>query len=201
MKAVVISLEPWADAWGRNQHLSVELLRQGFVSRLWFVEPPSGRGQSIRMRAVRPGVVAVTPSSPLPKTLGGLRHIGGRLRRNLIQDADLLWVNDPILGAHCLSAETPTIYDVTDDWRAADPGGRITRAEDRLAHEAQTVVGSPALRQLWQERYGLHPPVVQTSPPPVSWAQGADEFWKAAMHLTSEFWSSTRAPKKEPSRG
>src|SRR3954454_10216892 len=98
MKVVLISLECWDDVWRRNQHLATELIRSGHVSKLLFVEPPQSRPPSMRLRPVGAGVVAVTPASPVPKRLGGLIDVGRGIRRRLVHNADLLWVNDPALG-------------------------------------------------------------------------------------------------------
>jgi len=78
---------------------------------------------------------------------------------------DLLWVNDAPLGVHCLSRRRRAVYDVTDDWREFLRVPRIRRrliaAEDRLTRRAQVIVCSEVLRERWQRRYGVNPPVVQ----------------------------------------
>jgi teichuronic acid biosynthesis glycosyltransferase TuaH len=173
MKAVVISLEPWDDVWRRNQHLSVELVRQGLITDLWFVEPPARGRRPVQLRAVRPGIVAVTPTTQIPKTLGGLMLMGRHLSRTLVRNADLLWVNDPTLGVHCLSRGVPTVYDVTDDWRAAGFPARIVRrivrAENQLAIRARTIVCSPVLQQRWRERYGVAATIVRNGIDLAAW--------------------------------
>jgi teichuronic acid biosynthesis glycosyltransferase TuaH len=173
MKVVVISLEPWDDVWRRNQHLSVELVRQGLVTSLWFVEPPVRGTHPTRLRQVRPGIVAVAPTARLPKTLGGLVEVGRHLSRNIVRTADLLWVNDPALGVHCLSPGVPTIYDVTDDWRTAGFPARIVRrivrAENRLATRAGTIVCSAVLQQRWRSRYGVLAPIVRNGIDQAAW--------------------------------
>jgi teichuronic acid biosynthesis glycosyltransferase TuaH len=173
MKVVVISLEPWDDVWRRNQHLSVELVRQGLVTSLWFVEPPVRSTHPTRLRQVRPGIVAVAPTARLPKTLGGLIEVGRHLSRGVVRTADLLWVNDPALGVHCLSPGVPTIYDVTDDWRTAGFPARIVRrivrAENRLATRASTIVCSAVLQQRWRNRYGVLAPIVRNGIDQEAW--------------------------------
>jgi teichuronic acid biosynthesis glycosyltransferase TuaH len=184
MRVVLISLEPWDDVWRRNQHLSTELIRQGIISDLWFVEPARRGRRSTSIRAVRPGVVAVSPGSPLPKSLGGLIHLGRYLAQRIVRGSDLLWINDPALGVQCLTRGTPTIYDVTDDWRAAGFPPRITRrivrAEDRLAVRARTIVCSYELRRRWEARYGVDAPVVQNAVDSRAWSSAEP------IHLPSE---------------
>ena len=164
MKVALISLEPWDDVWRRNQHLAAELIRLGLVDHLWFVEPARRGRRSMSTREVGPGVTVIAPSTPLPKSLGGLRLLGRRVRRRLLHDVDLLWVNDPALGVHCMRRDLATVYDVTDDWRTARFPRRILRriiaAEDRLARSARTVVCSAVLLQRWFERYGIRAPIV-----------------------------------------
>jgi glycosyltransferase involved in cell wall biosynthesis len=81
-----------------------------------------------------------------------------------LRQADVLWVNDPTLGVHCLRSGQPVVYDVTDDWRAYDFPSRIVRrivqAEDILARRARTVVCSAELRDRWRERYGVEAVIV-----------------------------------------
>jgi glycosyltransferase involved in cell wall biosynthesis len=76
----------------------------------------------------------------------------------LDREADLVWINDPVIGSHCATRK-PTLYDVTDDWRETLAPPRVIRriiaAEDRLARSATTVVCSKVLRSRWQERYDL----------------------------------------------
>src|SRR4051812_26450997 len=188
MKVVLISLEPWDDVWRRNQHLTVELIRQGHISQLWFVEPAHRRLKSAQIRPVAPGVVALTPSSPLPKRVGGLLDVGRLIRRRLVDDADLLWVNDPSLGVHCLSSQTPAIYDVTDDWRTAGFPDRIVRriirAEDTLARRATTIVCSDVLKQRWKSRYGVDAQVVRNAVDRQAWLSAtAKELHGAGPHV------------------
>ena len=164
MKVVLISLERWDDVWRRNQHLATELIRERLVEQVWFVEPMVRGRRGMSFRPVSPGIAAVSPSTPLPRSLGGLAAIGQRIRRHIAHDADLLWVNDPTLGVHCLRPDVPTVYDVTDDWRTAGFPKRIVRrithAEDRLAEDARTIVCSQVLHDRWRERYRLDPAIV-----------------------------------------
>ena len=174
MHMAVLSLEPWDDVWRRNQHLSVELVRQGLVSSLTFVEPPRREVVESRSRAVPAGIRVVSPRLRLPRTLGGLRYAGRRLKRDAVRGVDLLWVNDPALGVHCLSPSVPAVYDVTDDWRTYPFPPRIVRrivrAEGRLARAAMTVVCSPTLRDRWQTRYSVTASVVATGIDVPAWA-------------------------------
>lgn len=161
----MISLEPWDAVWRRNQHLSSRLVSTGRVDDLLFVEPPKRVLGSPRVRPVQDGISAATPNLLLPKSAGGLRELGRRLRRGLLADLDLLWVNDPALGVHCRARGVPVVYDVTDDWRCAGfphrIRRRIVRAEDRLVESCGTIVCSVGLQERWRERYGITPPLVQ----------------------------------------
>lgn len=161
-----ISLEPWDDVWRRNQHFAWQLVEQGLVSRLVFVEPPK-LGDRPRRRSPRPGVEVVRPLLPAPKRLAGLQLAGALLRLTALRNVDVLWVNDATLGRHCVRSGVRAVYDVTDDWRTFDNPPyirqRIVAAEDKLARRARTIVCSEVLAQRWEERYGARPPVVQNA--------------------------------------
>jgi len=177
MKVVLISLESWDSVWRRNQYLACELVQQNLISHLWFVEPLRRGRPSIEVTPVRPGISAVRVSGPVPKSLGGLALAGRRITRTIASDIDLLWVNDPVLGSHCLGAGVPVVYDVTDDWRSAPFPERITRrivrAEDRLSDRARTIVCSLTLQRRWRERYGVDAAVVHN---------GVDaDLWRSAV--------------------
>lgn len=169
--AALISLEPWDEVWRRNQHFAAELLRQRLVEHVLFVEPP-GALDSVATRQPEPGITVVTPRLRLPKRAGGLGVLGRELRRGPVGECDVLWVNDPALGVHCLSESQAALYDVTDDWREFGfpqrIKRRITRAENALAIRARTVVCSDVLRDRWRSRYGtdavvIHNGVVETA--------------------------------------
>lgn len=159
-----ISLEPWDRTWRRNQHLASRLVEQGHMSQLVFVEPPV-LGQRGARGTPRPGVLTIRPSLLLPKRAGGLRLAAALLRRGPLRNVTVLWVNDPQLGVHCLRPEVPTVYDVTDDWRAFPQPPHIVRrivaAEDELARRASTtVVCSRVLAERWRDRYGIQAVVI-----------------------------------------
>jgi hypothetical protein len=159
-------LEAWDDTWRRNQHFAAQLVRQGLVRELLFIEPPvlGDRGRSWQPE---PGIQVVRPALLIPKRYGGLTLVGRLLRAGRLRSVDVLWVNDPQLGVHCLSPGRRAVYDVTDDWRTFDQPEHILRrivaAEDRLAETARTVVCSEVLADRWAERYGSRPPVVQNA--------------------------------------
>ena len=161
-----ISLEPWDEVWRRNQHLAWQLVGQGLVERLVFVEPPR-LGKGWQRSSPRPGLEVVRPPMLGLKRLGALPATGALLRRTVLRGIDALWVNDPTLGVHCLSPRTPAAYDVTDDWRTFDDVPRIRRriikAEDRLARRASTIVCSQVLGERWTERYDVRSTVVQNA--------------------------------------
>ncbi|MBW3646320.1 MAG: glycosyltransferase [Actinobacteria bacterium] len=161
-----ISLEPWDEVWRRNQHFAWQLVEQGLVSRLVFVEPPR-LGERPRRWSPQPGIQVVRPLLPAPKRLGGLQLAGVLLRQTVLRRIDVLWVNDATLGRHCVRKGVQAVYDVTDDWRTFDNPPyirqRIVSAEDALARQAGTIVCSEVLAQRWEDRYGARPPVVQNA--------------------------------------
>ena len=111
-----------------------------------------------------PGIDVLRPSLYVPKRIGGLGVVGAQLRRGPLRDVDVLWVNDPDLGVHCLRSRQAAVYDVTDDWRTFQQAPRVLRrivsAEDRLAVRARTCVCSAELATRWKERYGVDAAVV-----------------------------------------
>ena len=184
MRAALISLEDWDDVWRRNQYLASALVEQGVLRRIVFVEPPRPGTLGWQRRDVAPGITAVRPPLSVPRRLGGLRlvasalrsELGSELGSELLGGCDVLWVNDPVLGAHCLRGVgdgRPAVYDVTDDWREAGfpprIRRRIVRAEDRLAARARTVVCSDELRRRWRERYGVEATLVPNGVDTAAW--------------------------------
>ena len=156
-RIALLSLEPWDDTWRRNQHLASALVAGSMVDRMTFVEPAEKKS-SRTSREPLPGITVYTPVSTLPGRLGRARAVARQVRRDVLPDVDLLWVNDPVVGAYSLDG-MPALYDVTDDWRlvAAAPHvrRRIVRSEDRLAQRARTVVCSSVLQERWRQRYGV----------------------------------------------
>lgn len=177
---VVISLERWDDVWRRNQHLVAGLLEADPDLRVLFVEPAADPAHDLlsrrRPRLGRP-VAEVGPPAPgrlwaygpvkwLPRRLD--RHADDRLARAAIRAAGrlgmrhpLLWINDPGMVALAERSSWPTLYDITDDWVAADrPTGELERTatnEARLLGIArEVVVCSPELAR----RKGATRPVV-----------------------------------------
>jgi glycosyltransferase involved in cell wall biosynthesis len=174
MRAAVLSLEPWDDTWRRNQHISAELVRQGLVDELHFVEPAVRTPRTRPTRSAGHGIVVHTPTLRLPRSLGGHAELGHRLTKQ-VQGIDVLWINDPTLGVHCRPRGAQAVYDVTDDWREAGFPARIrrriVRAEGALARRALTTVCSPNLRDRWRERYGIAPSVVLNGIDRAAWQQ------------------------------
>jgi len=165
VRLALISLEPWDEIWRRNQHLSAQLVRQQLVESVTFIEPPVRHGKTADGAwSPEPGISVFRPRLYVPRTLGGLALLGRQLRRGVLRACDLLWVNDPTLGVHCLSRAQPAIYDVTDDWREFRGPRRIirrvTKSEDKLAQKCKTIVCSEVLRERWRNRYGVSAPVV-----------------------------------------
>lgn len=169
---VVISLEPWDEVWRRNQWLVTGLLRRDPALRVLFVEPGPDplhalrrrtrphRGRGLRPGPQLPGVGAGRlwlhePTKVLPRRLDpgqdrrwAARVVAVAARLGLTRPT--LWVNDT-RGVEVLRRTGwPTLYDVTDDWLAAD---RPAAEHDRLVEQervlldsaAEVVVCSPAL--------------------------------------------------------
>lgn len=168
---IVISLEPWDQVWRRNQHLVSGVMRRRARSRVLFVEPPSDVGLALtrrrsprRGRGLRKGPeISGAPDSQLwlyqptkiwPRRLdpGFDRRRAGAIRRaarRLALSNPVVWINDAD-GAPLLDSGWPSVYDITDDWLAADrpPAeiARLARQEaDLLARADEVVVCSPAL--------------------------------------------------------
>lgn len=177
---VVVSLERWDEVWRRNQHLVAGLLSANPGLRVLFVEPPTDPihdllarrrprfGRGVReVDDVAPGRLhAVRPVKWLPRRLD--RGADDRLARSVVRAADrlgmrhpLLWINDPGMAPLAERSGWPTLYDVTDDWLAADrPQAELQRTaanEATLFRVAQeVVVCSPELVR----RKGTARPVV-----------------------------------------
>jgi teichuronic acid biosynthesis glycosyltransferase TuaH len=171
----LVSLEPWDDVWRRNQHLTAQLLRSGAVDAVDFLEPAQLLAGRRATEVPLPGVSTLPTSLRFPKRAGGLIELGRRLRRTVLRTTDVLWVNDPQLGVHCLQAGQRAVYDVTDDWRSYDFPPRvlrrIIRAEDILARHAVTVVCSAELKERWRSRYGVEAAVVHNGVDSSGWAE------------------------------
>lgn len=166
---VVLSLERWDQVWRRNQHLVAGLLRTDPELRVLFVEPAADPVHDLTSRR-RPatGQAVTEVGDPAPGRLWSYRPTKW-LPRRLDTRADerlaagvarataklgmrhpLLWINDP--GAVELAERTgwPALYDVTDDWLAADRSAseraRAAATEARLLEVArEVVVCSPEL--------------------------------------------------------
>jgi len=162
---VVLSLEAWDHHRRRNQYLVDELLRTDPGLRVLFVEaavdpmhevrrgfrPHLGRG----LRTVADRLWCLEPMKPLPRRVdpgGDLRRARGvrRAAARLGFRDPVLWVNDPA-GATVLRATGwPALYDITDDWLAADrtpaERRRLRDDEDLLLRACREVVAcSPHL--------------------------------------------------------
>ncbi|WP_400997698.1 glycosyltransferase [Agromyces sp. GXQ0307] len=166
---VVLSLERWDQVWRRNQHLVAGLLHTDPELRVLFVEPAAdpvhdlasrrrpGTGQGVtEVGDPAPGRLwTYRPTKWLPRRFDARvdeRLAAGVVRaaRSLGMEHPLLWINDP--GAVELAERTgwPTLYDITDDWLAADRSeterARAAATEGRLLEFArEVVVCSPEL--------------------------------------------------------
>ena len=166
---VVMSLEAWDEVWRRNQHLVAGLLRTDPALRVLFVEPPADPTHDLRSRR-RPSfargvrevpdvatgrLFTVRPVKWMPRRLDP--RADERLARAVMRAVDsldmrhpLLWINDPGAVAVAELSRWPMLYDITDDWLAADrPESELKRAaanEARLLDLArEVVVCSPEL--------------------------------------------------------
>jgi len=168
---VVVSLEPWDEVWRRNQYLVTELMRADPALRVLFVEPPSDvtyaalrRTTPRPGRGLRPGpdldgvgpsrLWLYEPTKTLPRRVAPHydEHRASRILRaarhaGLVRPT--LWINDAGV-APLLDAGLPVLYDVTDDWLAADrppaERERLRRDESAMLSRAGSVtVCSPAL--------------------------------------------------------
>lgn len=171
LKVTLISLEPWDGVWRRNQYFAAQLVDQGLVERLTFVEPPVLDAVA-GTRCPRAGIEVVTPRLPVPKRMGGYRLAARTIRRRARGD-DVVWVNDPAFGRYCIPRGVRAVYDVTDDWRMSKQPQRIlrrlVRAENALARTARTVVCSQTLQERWRERYGVDAVLVHNGIDAAAW--------------------------------
>lgn len=164
---VVISLEPWDDVWRRNQHLIAGLLRSDPALRVLFVEPPDDPLHDLRSTRMPhfghrptavPGIArlaAMRSVKWLPRRIDGRADV--RLAKRVARAAErggmknpVLWINDPRAAPLAALTGWPTLYDITDDWlaaeRPAEETERLGRGERDLLARADVVVAcSPEL--------------------------------------------------------
>lgn len=167
MDIVVISLESWNEVWRRNQHLVAGLLAADPGLRVLFVEPPADPAHDLatrrrptwghRPRRVegQPRLVTYRSVKWLPRRLDPqadrrLARFVMRTSRRVGFTRPLLWINDPGAGEVSRLSGWPTLYDITDDWLAADRPStelaRLTASETMLlASAAEVVACSPEL--------------------------------------------------------
>lgn len=174
MELVVVSLEEWNEVWRRNQHLIVGLLQRDPGLRVLFVEPSTdplhaartgvsprpGRGlrRGPHLAGVAPDALWLyEPTKLLPRRVDPdqdvrwAKAVARAARRSRLSEP-LLWVNDP-RGVEVLEhTGWPSLYDITDDWLAADRDqathDRLVRQEARLMGQVrEVVVCSPALQR------------------------------------------------------
>ncbi|GAA3930519.1 glycosyltransferase family 1 protein [Microbacterium soli] len=161
----MLSLERWDGVWRRNQHLLSGLLAAEPRLRVLFVEPPDdpvhdllgGRRPRFgtRLRRIDERLWGLRPVKRLPRRVD--RRVDERLAGAVQRAADhlgmrrpALWVNDPAAVQLAQRTGWPVLYDMTDDWLAADrPDAereRIAAGEAWLLRHARTVVAcSPEL--------------------------------------------------------
>lgn len=171
---VVMSLEAWDAVWRRNQYLVAELLRADRSLRVLFVEPAADPLHTLSRRAVPRGGRGLRPGPSLPGIPDGrlwlfqptkvlprrvdpradrrLARATTRAARRLGMARPVLWINDPSAATLLASTGWPSLYDVTDDWLAADrnPEEHRRLVEDEellLSRCAEVVVCSPGLER------------------------------------------------------
>ncbi len=166
---VVASLERWDSVWRRNQHLLDGLLRADPQLRVLFVEPAAdplhdlstGRrpqsGSSARAVGDSGRLWTFRPVKLLPRRIDAraderiARTVVAAVRRVGFSNP-VLWINDPGLAELVDITGWPALYDITDDWLAADRApaelARLTRTERLLLERAsEVVVCSPELER------------------------------------------------------
>jgi teichuronic acid biosynthesis glycosyltransferase TuaH len=158
---VIASLERWDAVWRRNQYLIDGLLRVDPDLRVLFVEPAADPAHDLSERRrprfgsrVQPmrgydRLWTLRPTKLLP------RRVDPRVDERLVQSivaaarrigftAPVLWVNDPGVAGLLEATGWPAVYDITDDWLAANRStaelARLTRSEEVLLERAAEVV-------------------------------------------------------------
>lgn len=181
---VVASLERWDAVWRRNQYLLDGLLRADADLRVLFVEPAADPLHDLSARRrpqmgtrARPigdsgRLWALRPIKLLPRRLDSradqrIAHEVVAAARRLGFTDPVLWINDPGLAGLVELTAWPTLYDITDDWLAADRTptelARLSRNERLLLELASEVaVCSPELvkRKSPQRPVERHPIVL-----------------------------------------
>ncbi len=162
---VVVSLEAWDEVWRRNQYLVAGLLDTDEDLRVLFVEPADDPLHAIRrgavprfghrLRLMDERLWTLRPVKWLPRRLDPMADerlalAALKAARRLGMDRPLVWINDPAAAGISRMTGWPALYDMTDDWLAADrsPGelARIAAGEDWLLDKAAIVVAcSPEL--------------------------------------------------------
>lgn len=147
MDLIVCSLEPWDEVWRRNQYLVDGLLRRDPNLRVVFIEPSCDPLHLMRIRQ-RPRLGGGLRTVPgyggrlqcleltkwLPRSAGSLadqflgRGVMATARRLRMTDP-VLWVNDPGWAHLVTVSGWPALYDITDDWVAAN---RPPREHERI---------------------------------------------------------------------
>jgi glycosyltransferase involved in cell wall biosynthesis len=162
MDLVVASLEAWDTVWRRNQHLISRLLRDDPALRVLFVEPaadplhdlisrrPAGRGVPVmEVPGYERRLMRFRPVKRLPRRVD--KRVDDRLAHAIMRAAvaarmqrPLLWVNDPGAATLARTSGWTTVYDITDDWVAAERApaslARVAAAEKWLLLNAEAVV-------------------------------------------------------------
>lgn len=172
MDVIVISLEAWDEVWRRNQHFATVALQRDPQLRVLFVEPDHDTMHDLTRRH-RPSMGArlahLSPNESefadrvwrwsatklAPRKLDPTYdarwawHVQ-RTARRLDFRQPVAWVNDPRGALLARRTGWPTVYDITDDWLAAErtpaEHDRLVAQERYLLDQAATVtVCSPGI--------------------------------------------------------
>ncbi|MET0782574.1 MAG: glycosyltransferase [Microbacterium sp.] len=164
---VVVSLERWDDVWRRNQYLVDGLLRADPTLRVLFVEPAADPTHDVVSRRTPSWGLRARPLGDsgrlwnhrpvkwLPRRIDPRadERLAGNIARAAAKvgfHSPILWINDPGMAPLMHVTGWPTLYDITDDWLAAQrPAAelvRLSRGEASLLENAIEVVAcSPEL--------------------------------------------------------
>lgn len=161
-RLVVASLEAWDEVWRRNQYLVDGLLAADPELEVLFIEPaadPLHAALSGRRAALGRGSRTADgyggrlhlhqPTKALPRRLGRIadEFVTAGIRRAIARLGwrdGVLWINDPTQASLLDLLGWPSLYDMTDDWTAADRAprehGRIVAADTELLRRCDAVV-------------------------------------------------------------
>jgi len=159
---VVASLEAWNEVWRRNQYIVDGLLASDPSLEVLFLEPAADplfdlasgrraeRGSGLRTAGGYDGRLHLyQPTKALPRRAGRIADdlVTAGIRRAVSRLGwrdGVLWINDPGQASLIDAFGWPSLYDMTDDWVAAERGerehDRIAAADAELLRRCDEVV-------------------------------------------------------------